>query len=182
MPLPARAKNVCSGISRASSAISRPARASFCWMARRSGRPAPSRQTSAGTMPVRWGRGFVLGSTLIPGTLGRTNDLNDNITANEFTDFTSFDGIRAQAHVAPGRVALYSRDLKEVTGQFPEVAAALEALPGTLILDGELLAYRDGAALPFLDLQKRLGRKAPGAAALAAVPVSPLMKGLEALA
>lgn len=82
-----------------------------------------------------------------------------------------FDGIRAQAHVAPGRVALYSRDLKEVTGQFPEVAAALEALPGTLILDGELLAYRDGAALPFLDLQKRLGRKAPGAAALAAVPV-----------
>ncbi|MBI4343857.1 MAG: alginate export family protein [Candidatus Omnitrophica bacterium] len=51
---------------------------------------------SLGTMPVKWGRGFVLGSNLLPGTLARQGDLNDNITANEFTDFTSFDGIRGQ--------------------------------------------------------------------------------------
>ncbi|MCC7017920.1 MAG: ATP-dependent DNA ligase, partial [Rhodospirillales bacterium] len=39
------------------------------------------------------------------------------------------------------------------------------------ILDGELLAWREGVALPFLQLQARLGRKRPGAAILARVPV-----------
>ena len=39
------------------------------------------------------------------------------------------------------------------------------------ILDGELLAYRDGGVLPFLALQTRLGRKSPSAAIRAQVPV-----------
>lgn len=82
-----------------------------------------------------------------------------------------FDGIRAQAHRTEGRITLFSRDLKDVSAQFPEVVAALEQLPGTLILDGELLAHRDGTALPFFDLQKRLGRKDLTAKVLAAVPV-----------
>lgn len=82
-----------------------------------------------------------------------------------------FDGIRAQAHRTEGRVALFSRDLKDVSAQFPEVVAALEQLPGTLILDGELLAHRGGTALPFFDLQKRLGRKTLTEKVLAAVPV-----------
>lgn len=82
-----------------------------------------------------------------------------------------FDGIRAQAHRTEGRIALFSRDLKDVSAQFPEVVAALEQLPGTLILDGELLAHRDGTALPFFDLQKRLGRKTLTEKVLAAVPV-----------
>lgn len=50
---------------------------------------------SGGIMPVQWGRGFVLGSNLIPGTLGRGGDQNGSITANEFTDFTAFEGLRA---------------------------------------------------------------------------------------
>lgn len=83
-----------------------------------------------------------------------------------------FDGIRAQAHRAGERVALYTRDLKEVTAQYPEVVGALRQLPGTLILDGELLAHRNGAALPFLELQKRLGRKALTEEVLRTVPVT----------
>lgn len=82
-----------------------------------------------------------------------------------------FDGIRAQAHRSDGRIALFSRDLKDVSAQFPEVVAALERLPGTLILDGELLAHREGTALPFFDLQKRLGRKELTEKVLTAVPV-----------
>ena len=82
-----------------------------------------------------------------------------------------FDGIRAQAHRTEGRIALFSRDLKDVSAQFPEVVAALEQLPGTLILDGELLAHRAGTALPFFDLQKRLGRKDLTEKVLSAVPV-----------
>jgi len=83
-----------------------------------------------------------------------------------------FDGIRAQAHRSDERAALFSRDLKDVSGQFPEVLAALEKLPGALILDGELLAHREGTALPFFDLQKRLGRKDLSEKVLAAVPVA----------
>jgi DNA ligase-1 len=59
-----------------------------------------------------------------------------------------------------------------VTGQFPEVAAAARGLRWDGILDGELLAFRDGGVLPFLALQKRLGRKAPPPELLEDVPVT----------
>ena len=49
-----------------------------------------------GTQPIVWGRGFVLGSSLIPGTVyNGADDRNAAISANEFTDFTAFDAIRA---------------------------------------------------------------------------------------
>jgi DNA ligase-1 len=81
------------------------------------------------------------------------------------------DGIRAQAHKQGERVELYSRDLKPVTGQFPEVREALAQMPGDFVLDGEVLAARDGLALPVLELQRRLGRKELTPEVLAEVPV-----------
>ena len=82
-----------------------------------------------------------------------------------------YDGIRAQLHKEGRQVRLFSRDLNDVTGQFPEVVRAAEPLPWDGILDGEILGWKDGAALPFLELQSRLGRKAPSEAILARVPV-----------
>lgn len=70
-----------------------------------------------------------------------------------------YDGIRCQLHKQGDRVEIYSRDLKRITGQFPDLARAARELPGDFIGDGELLAWRDGRALPFAELQKRLGRK-----------------------
>jgi DNA ligase 1 len=70
-----------------------------------------------------------------------------------------YDGIRAQVHKdANGKVRIFSRTRDEVT-EFPELNTALAALPGELILDGEILAWRDSQPLPFTELQKRLGRK-----------------------
>ncbi len=83
-----------------------------------------------------------------------------------------YDGIRAQLHRRGDEVRLFSRDLHDVTEQFPEVAGAARELPWDGILDGELLAFRDGGVLPFLALQKRLGRKAPPPDLLADVPVA----------
>ncbi len=83
-----------------------------------------------------------------------------------------YDGIRAQLHRRGDEARLFSRDLHDVSSQFPEVVAAARELPWDGILDGELLAFRDGVVLPFLALQKRLGRKAPSAAVLAEVPVA----------
>ena len=51
-----------------------------------------------GAQPIVWGRGFVLGGNLLPSvlsTVGSGGDRNGSITSNEFTDFTSFDAIRA---------------------------------------------------------------------------------------
>ncbi len=74
-----------------------------------------------------------------------------------------YDGIRCQLHKQGERVELYSRDLHRITDQFPELAAAARReLPADCILDGELLAWRDGRALPFADLQKRLNRRLDG--------------------
>ncbi len=82
-----------------------------------------------------------------------------------------YDGIRCQLHRRGGEVALYSRDLKNITAQFPEISAGAAALSADVMLDGEILAFRDGRVMPFHALQTRLGRVAPDAGLIAAVPV-----------
>jgi DNA ligase-1 len=82
-----------------------------------------------------------------------------------------YDGIRAQLHRSGSDARLYSRDLHDISGQFPEVVAGARDLPWAGILDGELLAWKDGVVLPFLQLQARLGRKDPSPEILADVPV-----------
>jgi DNA ligase-1 len=82
-----------------------------------------------------------------------------------------YDGIRAQLHKQGSDVRLYSRDLHDVSGQFPEVIDAARELRWDGILDGEVLAYRDGTVMPFQQLQARLGRKSPSAAIRDQVPV-----------
>ncbi len=70
-----------------------------------------------------------------------------------------YDGIRAQVHKdKSGKVKIFSRTLDQIT-EFPELAQPIGALPGELILDGEILAWLDMRPLPFTELQKRLGRK-----------------------
>lgn len=150
-----------------------------------------------------------------------------------------FDGIRAQAHIAPHvegdgvlhgvvhegrRVALFSRRLDEITQSFPDLVAPLAGLlddphppplpspryegsatrgrdgrgepegtasaktptplppagegsvrstgGGGLILDGEIIPVQGELTLPFLQLQKRLGRKTLTDALRAEVPAA----------
>ena len=71
------------------------------------------------------------------------------------------DGIRAQVHCASDRVEIFSRDLRRITESFPEIALAARNLGRTVVFDGEILAWEAGRALPFLELQKRLGRREP---------------------
>ena len=83
-----------------------------------------------------------------------------------------YDGIRCQVHRGGGRVELYSRELRPLTAQFPELARAAASLPEDFIGDAELLAWRDGRALPFADLQRRLGRQGDDLFLGAEIPVS----------
>jgi len=101
------------------------------------------------------------------------SDLSDiaRTMPGEFFVEDKFDGIRAQAHVQNGRVAIYSRTLDEISIRFPELAAPLAALPTDVIIDGEIITARGEEILPFSDLQKRLGRKTVSEALLASTPV-----------
>jgi DNA ligase-1 len=70
-----------------------------------------------------------------------------------------WDGIRVQIAGVGGETRLYSRAGDDITGSFPDVAAAFGARG---VLDGELLVRGDhqgGEAASFNALQQRLGRK-----------------------
>lgn len=90
------------------------------------------------------------------------DDLFDEREELEFPSLLveeKYDGIRAQVHKDKGgEVRIFSRTLDEIT-EFPELEQPIRKLPGELILDGEILAWRDNRPLPFTELQKRLGRK-----------------------
>jgi len=70
-----------------------------------------------------------------------------------------YDGIRVQLHKFGGKVKMFSRNLEDVASSFSEIVSAVSLLPSEFILDGEVLAYRDGRPLHFQELQKRLRRK-----------------------
>jgi DNA ligase-1 len=67
------------------------------------------------------------------------------------------DGIRVQAHIADGKVRLFTRSLDDITDRLPEVVTALAALPvRDAVFDGELIALRaDGRPYAFQDTASR---------------------------
>ncbi|MFP4335948.1 MAG: ATP-dependent DNA ligase [Wenzhouxiangella sp.] len=83
-----------------------------------------------------------------------------------------WDGIRAQLIRRGGQTYLWSRGEELLEGRFPEIEVAAESLPDGVVLDGEILAWRDGQPLPFAVLQKRIGRRKPGPTTLARAPVA----------
>ncbi len=92
-----------------------------------------------------------------------------------------YDGIRAQAHVHDGTVRLFSRRLNDVTASYPDIVPALRAVDRDVILDGEIVATRDGRILPFRELQARLQRKSVDDELLSGVPLAYVVFDLLAL-
>jgi DNA ligase-1 len=70
-----------------------------------------------------------------------------------------WDGIRAQLIRRDGHTYIWSRGEDLMTERFPDLTSSADALPDGLVLDGEILAWRDQQVLPFNLLQKRIGRK-----------------------
>ncbi len=81
-----------------------------------------------------------------------------------------WDGIRAQLIRRGDVTALWSRGDEPIAGQFPEIMADAQRL-SNVVLDGEILAWKDGHVMPFAALQKRLGRKNPGKKVMTDSPV-----------
>jgi DNA ligase 1 len=99
----------------------------------------------------------------------------DNL--NELADPTAwwvedkYDGFRSQIHAHGERVAIFTRGMEDVTGAFPEIVSACNLAADGIVLDGEILAWRDGRALPFAVLQQRIARRKLTAEMAQSVPV-----------
>jgi DNA ligase-1 len=70
------------------------------------------------------------------------------------------DGARIQVHRRDDRVAIYTRNLNDVTDALPEVVEAVRNLPAReLVLDGEVIALMaDGKPHSFQTTMRRFGR------------------------
>lgn len=79
----------------------------------------------------------------------------------EYLAEDKYDGIRAQLHSSSsGKVWLFSRNLEEISGNFPEITRSMKEFQREVILDGEIVAFKK-KVLPFLYLQQRLHRVRP---------------------
>src|SRR5438270_544802 len=107
-------------------------------------------------------------------TLAKALPPNDDAYAYEF----KWDGVRALTYVRDGKVCVQSRNLLDVTGQYPEVSGVGEKMDGrTAVLDGEIVAL-DAKGRP--SFQRLQGRMHVGSAAevrrrMADVPVAYLV-------
>jgi DNA ligase-1 len=85
------------------------------------------------------------------------------------------DGARIQVHKRDDRVAVYTRNLNDVTPAVPEVVEAVRALPAReVILDGEVIALEAGGRpLPFQVTMRRFGKRLDVSALRAELPLTP---------
>ncbi|WP_433189170.1 non-homologous end-joining DNA ligase [Actinoallomurus sp. CA-150999] len=81
-----------------------------------------------------------------------------------------WDGVRAVAYVQEGGLRLRSRNDRDITHSYPELAGLARVLPRPAILDGEIVALRDGRP-SFATLQLRMHVQHPGERLVRSVPV-----------
>jgi bifunctional non-homologous end joining protein LigD len=84
-----------------------------------------------------------------------------------------WDGVRVVADVTPRRARLMSRNLKDMTSCYPELAALAELAGGRrLVVDGEIVTLDPADGTPsFARLQFRMHVAKPSGQLLASVPV-----------
>jgi DNA ligase-1 len=82
-----------------------------------------------------------------------------------------WDGIRGQVILRSGTWSVWSRGEELMTDKFPEFDAWRMRLPDGTVLDGEIMAMREGKPLPFSLLQTRIGRTRLSARSLKDAPV-----------
>jgi len=101
-------------------------------------------------------------SASIPATIRPmlANPGHDMPEGSGWTFEPKYDGIRVLAFATPGDVRLITRNGNDKTRQFPEVAHELARLVARskkpMVIDGEIVALRDGEPARFQDLQARM--------------------------
>lgn len=70
-----------------------------------------------------------------------------------------WDGMRGQLIFRGGEWFCWSRGEELMTSKFPDFSPLAEKIPDGTVLDGEILAFKDGQIADFSLLQKRMNRK-----------------------
>ena len=71
-----------------------------------------------------------------------------------------YDGSRFQFHREDGRAMIYSRRLEDVSAALPDVIGLLQgSTTHDVILDGEVIAIKDGRPMPFQSVLRRFRRR-----------------------
>jgi DNA ligase-1 len=120
-----------------------------------------------------------------PFMLAHPLDEGTTISLDEFVAEWKWDGIRVQVARFGTETRIYSRGGDEISGAFPEIAAAFVidgAVDGELLVRGTTQGGPAGGAASFNALQKRLGRKQVSAAMLREYPAFVRLYDLLALA
>ncbi len=94
-------------------------------------------------------------------------------SAEKFSDWIiewKWDGIRSQLIRREGESFLWSRGGELISSGFPEIIEESKLLPDGVVIDGEILAFANGEAMPFQFLQKRITRKTVSKKMLAEIP------------
>ena len=74
-----------------------------------------------------------------------------------------WDGVRAIGYCRPGRLELQSRNLRDITAQYPEVRRLSRQIGARdAVLDGELVAFDEDGRPSFERLQQRIHQTADG--------------------
>lgn len=82
-----------------------------------------------------------------------------------------WDGIRTVAHVRDGKVNLWSRARRDITGEFPELVALGNSVNAReAVLDGEAVVLDSSGRSDFQRLQSRMGVRNPSTRLLAEAP------------
>ena len=87
-----------------------------------------------------------------------------------------WDGVRIIFTVHEGSVRLASRNGRDVTSHYPELAGMAKCLDGrSAVLDGEVVTFDERGAASFQRLQQRMHVAKPSAELVAAVPVAAML-------
>lgn len=82
--------------------------------------------------------------------------------ADEWAVEVKWDGVRALAYCRPGRVRLQTRNLNDVTAQYPELKRLSRRLGAVdAVLDGELVVFDEDGRPSFELLQQRIHQTEP---------------------
>lgn len=81
---------------------------------------------------------------------------------NQYSFEIKWDGIRAILHYTTEQIIITSRNLRDITNQYPELQQLEEMLIGQqVILDGEIIAFNKKGHPSFTLLQQRMGLNSP---------------------
>ncbi len=98
-------------------------------------------------------------------------DVESLQSPNDWIAERKWDGIRGQLIYRKGEIFIWSRGEELVSDKYPELQVLQHFLPEGVVLDGEIMPFKDGKPLSFYALQKRIGRKAVSKKTMNEIPV-----------